>query len=146
MSLRDVQTTSPLGNEGLSWTLAGESFFTNILTTVSAPATITDFSHRQLQNITLEFLVAGTELNTYMAVNAPSSSVNQDKPDYTNITNGLGIFSSREKIYWESNIDPVIQNQVNIQNLTISKLQSLNLGFCFGTTGVGFPVSPCQQL
>ena len=35
------------------------------------------------------------ELATYMQVNAPSNSLVQEKPYYTNINNGLGLFSSR---------------------------------------------------
>ncbi len=146
MSLIDVQTTKPTGGEELSWTLEGETFFENISSTVSSPASVTDFSHRELKNISLEFLIAGTELNTFMEVNAPSTSVNQNQPGYTNITNGLGIFSSRESMYWESDIDPETQNQVNINDLTIAKLDAMNLGFCFGTIGIGFPKAPCQQL
>ena len=37
----------------------------------------------------------GTELATYMEVNEPSSSIIQDRPEYSNIKNGIGIFSSR---------------------------------------------------
>ena len=41
-------------------------------------------------------LVAGSDdLNTYMEVNTPSTGIVQDKPVFTNINNGLGIFSSR---------------------------------------------------
>lgn len=45
----------------------------------------------------VEFLiaVAGDELNTYMEVNEPSSGIVQEKPDYTNIENGIGLFSCR---------------------------------------------------
>lgn len=47
----------------------------------------------------VEFIVeaGGDELNTYMEVNAPSSSIVQDRPEYSNIENGIGIFSSRAK-------------------------------------------------
>lgn len=41
--------------------------------------------------------VAADDLNTYMEVNEPSNSIVQDKPDYTNIRNGIGLFSSRFK-------------------------------------------------
>jgi len=41
------------------------------------------------------FSVAADEFNTYMEVNQPSSSIVQEKPEYTNISNGIGIFSSR---------------------------------------------------
>jgi hypothetical protein len=39
--------------------------------------------------------VASTDLNTYMEVNEPSNSIIQERPEYTNISNGTGIFSSR---------------------------------------------------
>lgn len=144
MTLGDVQTTSPIANQSLDWVLKGETFFENVSAGVSLPSSISYFSHRRLDNISLDFSLAGTELSTYMEVTAPSSSVNQDKPGYTNVNNGLGIFSSREKINWVSVIDPVASNQINIQNSTILKLQNLGLGFCFGTTDTGFPVVPCQ--
>ncbi|MDD3877064.1 MAG: hypothetical protein PHT69_10610 [Bacteroidales bacterium] len=41
------------------------------------------------------FSVAGEEFNTYMEVNEPSSSLIQEKPLYTNISNGIGLFNSR---------------------------------------------------
>ncbi|HSG67415.1 MAG TPA: hypothetical protein VK994_01815, partial [Bacteroidales bacterium] len=45
----------------------------------------------------VEFTVeaGGIELNTYMEVTEPSSSIIQDRPQYSNINNGIGIFSSR---------------------------------------------------
>ena len=43
----------------------------------------------------LRFMVAGDELNTYMEVNEPSSGIVQEKPEYSNIENGYGLFSSR---------------------------------------------------
>ena len=45
----------------------------------------------------VEFIVqpGGISLNTYMEVNEPSSSIVQDRPQYSNINNGIGIFSSR---------------------------------------------------
>ncbi len=46
---------------------------------------------------TAEFtvVVSGDALNTYLDVNEPSSGIIQDRPEYTNINNGLGLFSSR---------------------------------------------------
>lgn len=41
--------------------------------------------------------VASTELNTYMDVNSPSNSIVQERPQYTNINNGIGLFASRYK-------------------------------------------------
>jgi hypothetical protein len=47
----------------------------------------------------VDFIVdaGGIELNTYMEVNEPSSSIIQDRPEYSNIENGIGLFSSRAR-------------------------------------------------
>ena len=44
-----------------------------------------------------DFIVeaGGIELNTFMEVNEPSNSIIQDRPQYSNINNGVGIFSAR---------------------------------------------------
>lgn len=41
------------------------------------------------------FTVGADELNTYIEVNEPSSSLITERPEYTNVDNGYGIFSSR---------------------------------------------------
>jgi hypothetical protein len=47
----------------------------------------------------VEFIIeaGGTELNTYMEVNEPSSSIVQERPQYTNVENGIGLFSARAR-------------------------------------------------
>jgi hypothetical protein len=46
-------------------------------------------------NLKIIVIGAADELNTYINVNKPSTGIIQEKPEYTNITNGLGIFSAR---------------------------------------------------
>lgn len=123
----------------MQWEMKGETFFDNIVNAI--PANVADLSHRELLNISMRFNVAGTELNTFMDVEAPSNSINQEKPNYTNLTNALGIFSSREVIIWESTISG---SQVNLNNSTIKHLNDLGLGFCFGSGGTA--VAPCNQI
>lgn len=138
MSLGE-QKTKGTDSETLQWEVLGETFFDNIKNKV--PLNVPFLSHRELQNMSFNFNVAGTELSTYMTVSAPSTSINQDKPSYTNITNGLGVFSSRENALWLSSHDNV--SQVNLSNSTISFLKSLGRGFCFGTSSTsGFK---CNQ-
>ena len=43
----------------------------------------------------LNIAVIPEEFNTYLEVNEPSSSIVQERPEYTNIVNGFGIFTSR---------------------------------------------------
>ncbi len=40
-------------------------------------------------------MVSGDDYYTYIEINKPTLSIVQERPNYTNITNGLGLFSSR---------------------------------------------------
>ena len=41
------------------------------------------------------FMVAGKELALYLEINGPSDGIIQERPAFTNIENGIGVFSSR---------------------------------------------------
>jgi hypothetical protein len=47
----------------------------------------------------LEYIItAGNDdLNTFLEVNQPSNSIAQDKPNYSNIKGGVGIFASSSR-------------------------------------------------
>jgi hypothetical protein len=91
---------SILPGESRTFTAYGETFYTLMKNDVSVDPTIT---RRTFEGI--EFTITGghEELYNYMVVNAPSSSLSQGKPSYTNltVTNGkrvVGIFSSRQTL------------------------------------------------
>ena len=79
----------------------GEAFFLYLASNLEADPLIT----RQLgvwnDNIDrvrcFDFVlsIANEELDTYLAVNAPVTGIIQERPQYTNITGGLGLFASR---------------------------------------------------
>ncbi len=50
---------------------------------------------RRAINAQLLLVAASDDLETFIEVNKPSTSIVQERPEYTNITNGLGIFASR---------------------------------------------------
>lgn len=52
------------------------------------------------------YYVIGDELATYIDVNGPSTGVLLDKPEYTNIENGIGIFSCRYTQSRNYNLNP----------------------------------------
>lgn len=54
-----------------------------------------DVRARLTNKVEFTVVVSGDALNTYLDVNSPSSGIVQDRPEYTNIKNGLGLFSSR---------------------------------------------------
>jgi hypothetical protein len=50
---------------------------------------------RRSDSVKFYVYACGGELNDYMNINGPSSSIVQERPQYTNINNGLGVFSAR---------------------------------------------------
>lgn len=77
----------------------GSTFFTAIDTYVAYKdeATESKVIARYFGNVDFIIEAGGTELNTYIEVNEPTSSIIQDRPQYSNIKNGIGIFSARSK-------------------------------------------------
>lgn len=70
------------------------------------------------------FTVAAPELNTYMEVTEPSLSLIQERPSYTNIVNGIGIFSAR----YIKSADSLGLSQLTIEELRVNK-NTKDLGF-----------------
>lgn len=88
----NIKSSNALGGEILLTSVPPDGFFQLLGSTLSAPgANIT----RRAGLLTFIFYAGGEDLSTYLDVNGPSNSLQQEKPEYTNITNGLGIFSSR---------------------------------------------------
>ena len=50
---------------------------------------------RRLSHVELFFTVGSEDLYTYMAVNEPFEGIVQERPIFTNINNGIGLFSCR---------------------------------------------------
>ncbi|MBL7138551.1 MAG: hypothetical protein ISS17_07245 [Bacteroidales bacterium] len=50
---------------------------------------------RAARRLQYYFIVAANDLNTYIEVTQPSNSIIQEKPSFSNIENGIGLFSSR---------------------------------------------------
>ena len=83
-----------------------------------------DISMRLANFVEVVFAVAADDLNTYMEVNEPSSGIVQDKPDYTNIENGIGLFSSR---FVRTTANPLVKMRLN--DTTEDRLIKENIKF-----------------
>lgn len=93
----------------------GSAFYTVIASKIEP-----DFSGVRLAG-TVDYIVsaAGEEYDTYLNVNEPSTSLVQDRPEYTNINNGFGLMSSRYQV-----------NRIkNLHADTEANLINMNLGF-----------------
>ncbi|MDD5508797.1 MAG: hypothetical protein PHD25_10825 [Bacteroidales bacterium] len=86
------------GGEEMLIQFANNSFYKLLEQTVPyEPVKEETVSARYALSVEYIFSVAGDDFNTFMEVNDPSSSIVQERPEYTNVENGIGIFSSRYK-------------------------------------------------
>jgi len=90
-NLGNIKTKELDGTEKLTLDINKESFFIMLKSKIPVNTNV----RRKSLYFDFVFSVAGDEFNTYMEVNEPSTNLIQEKPHYTNISNGLGIFCSR---------------------------------------------------
>ncbi|MCF8370350.1 MAG: hypothetical protein K9H64_01930 [Bacteroidales bacterium] len=71
--------------------ISGKAFYQFV---ASAIAPGIEGTKRKALYIDFMFTLAGKELASYIDVNGPSEGIIQEKPSFTNINNGIGVFSS----------------------------------------------------
>jgi hypothetical protein len=84
-------TRSLRGFEEAAYLVSSASFFNFLSANLERDSTV----YRRLVGCDLRLFGVGEELYNYINVNSPSIGIVQKKPEYTNIENGFGIFSSR---------------------------------------------------
>jgi len=126
--LPNQETLGLGGGEAMEVDVLGANFYRLLATRIAVNSSV----KRSAGNLDFIFTAGGDDLNTYIAVNQPSYGIIQEKPQFTNIQNGLGIFSAR-----------LNKTLLNL-SLTSNSLDSLyggaftyNLGFCDPS-----PISP----
>jgi hypothetical protein len=87
----DLKSKDLAGGEEMSYEFYGDGFYQNIHNKVAYDPSVT----RVPDSVEYIFTVGGNELNNYMDVTDPSNTIVQEKPAYSNIINGIGLFSSR---------------------------------------------------
>jgi hypothetical protein len=91
-TLPNIKSSNTNGGETLQIPLNPDGLFQLLANNLGAPGVNIE---RQTAGLEFTFYAGGADLSTYLDVNGPSNTLQQEKPEYTNITNGLGIFSSR---------------------------------------------------
>ena len=94
-SLIGTRTSNGLaGGEQLSVSLDGEAFYQAVHTNVLAQAGPTVI-RRNFVGVDLLWSVAGPDLYTYLQLGNPVSGIVEERPDYSNVQNGYGLFTTR---------------------------------------------------
>ena len=90
-----LRASSVDGGEELEFQLSGEEFYNQVAAGLDENDASVDGRKIPDGEIIIWITAGGEELATYSEVANPSSGLIQDKPEYTNVTNGLGVFSCR---------------------------------------------------
>jgi len=88
------RVASSPGNEVLSLSFSGELFFSTMSAPILAQAG-PSVDKRLFRGLDFLFTVANDEFHTYLSLSEPVSGIVEDRPDYTNLENGYGLFASR---------------------------------------------------
>ncbi len=112
--------TNNLGGQTLVYTYNGTGFLQFLKSSISpAPAGVT----RTADSIEMRFSSGSTDFQTYSNLSQPSLGVNQNQPFYTDLTNGIGIFTSRHTQVFNK-----LFSGVDLDSIQSDALTS-NLGF-----------------
>ncbi len=74
-----------------------------------------DVSSRLVDHFVIDFTVVGDEFSTYLDVNGPTTGLLLEKPSYSNITNGLGLFSSIYKLKVNAQVGDKIKADLQVK-------------------------------
>ena len=98
-------TQTALGSNANILILSGEDFYHQFL--ANNLEALDDDVEREFINIDIEMTLGTQDLKTYIAVNEPITGIVQERPQFTNINNGIGLFSSRyTKVYSGLSLNP----------------------------------------
>ncbi len=111
------------GGKDLQPYYLGDGLYSALKSKIPVDPTVT----RHATSIDYILSVGSDDLNTYMNVTAPSMTIVQERPSYTDITNGIGLFSS---IYDNTKEDP--------RHLTIGPVMLDSLRTNHNTFNLGF--------
>ncbi len=115
------------GNEYMEFKFTGHTFYRYLKSVVPVNNDVIRKPGTKDKSKMVDFIftVAADDFNTYMEVNEPSTGLVQEKAEYTNIENGVGLFSSRFQ-------KTVIGNSFSTRSLDslFTGQYTYKLGFC----------------
>lgn len=96
MTFPNTKSSGLVGGEDMEVSFSANDFYVTVGNEMAKKPSAGIANRRPFY---MEYIIkAGAEsLNTFLQVNEPSTSIAQDKPFYTNITGGVGIFSASSR-------------------------------------------------
>jgi len=98
------RATNTGGGDKMQIEFSGASFYQNLAACIPLPEA---GMKRYADSLFYMFVVADEDFTIYLDINGPSTSVVQERPAYSNVSNGVGLFSSRyNKIRYFKGLNP----------------------------------------
>jgi len=91
----DYQVDDPNLAQEITRNFEGELFYSFVRSNIKPLSASPHVTGRTARSVDYIFSVASDDLNTYMDVTEPSQSIIQERPSFSNIYNGIGLFASR---------------------------------------------------
>jgi len=91
IALSDIMSISEKGGQNMDYFIPGESFYMFMGSHIQVNPAVT----RALRDCDYLFTVGSEDLSTYMDVSQPSLTIIQEKPAFSDIINGIGLFTAR---------------------------------------------------
>lgn len=112
--ISNVTVYPPLGGDKMVYYYWDNSFFVSCVNNIpyDDPDEEANIKERYTVDVEIIISVAGEAFNLFMQVYEPSNSIIQEKPPYTNVENGIGVYSARFRI-----TDDKFLHQETVQDL-----------------------------
>ncbi|MEI7490196.1 MAG: hypothetical protein WCK92_02270 [Bacteroidota bacterium] len=91
LALTDIKSLSEKGGQTMDYFINGDAFYIFMGSHIPVDPTVT----RALRDCDYIFTVGSEDLSTYMDVTAPSNTIIQERPAFSDIVNGIGLFTAR---------------------------------------------------
>jgi len=86
------------GGEDMYKNISGEAFYEMIVSKLDGYANEALVTKRVIEGVEFILSCGNEDLNTYMEINEPATGVVTERPSYTNIEGGIGIFGSKYQV------------------------------------------------
>lgn len=133
-SVGSVDRNSVNASGQVDFEVGGEAFYNTIKNVVTNDPNIT---RRVFRSVDIIIYAASSDLATYIDINKPQSGLVQERPEFTNVGNGLGLFASR--VHVTSMSRPL---SLGSYRELVYGVNTSSLLFCSDTTAPAFASPP----
>lgn len=114
--------TTIAGGEAMVYNLTHQQLFSLIATSLQPEQNVT----RYADSLGVIFTTGSDDMNTYIQLSQPRTGINQDVPSYSDVENGIGLYTARHVQTFYKQIDKVTLDSIQGPDL---EARFLNLGF-----------------